>query len=44
MIPGYQPKIKTAEDFVGYIARLTRDIRLDVGYSNKLTRFVKEIK
>ena len=42
MIPGYQPKIKTAEDFIGYVARLTRDIRLDVGYSNKLTRFVKD--
>jgi hypothetical protein len=41
-IPGYKPKIKTAEDFVGYIARLTRDIRLDVPYANKLTRFVAD--
>tara|TARA_Y100000766_G_scaffold143825_1_gene123626 strand:- start:615 stop:9467 length:8853 start_codon:yes stop_codon:yes gene_type:complete len=42
IIPGYQPKIKTAEDFVGFIGRLTRDIRLDVPYAAKLTRFVAD--
>jgi hypothetical protein len=41
-IPGYKPKIKNAEDFVGYLGRLTQDIRRDLPYKNKLTRFVND--
>lgn len=41
-IPGYKPKIKNAEDFVGYLGRLTQDMRRDLPYKEKLTRFVND--
>ena len=39
-IPGYVPKIRTAEDFIGYIGRLQRDIAMGSKYEQKLKRYV----
>jgi len=40
-IPGYVPKIRTAEDFIGYIGRLQRDITTGARYKQKLKRYVE---